>query len=106
MSKKSKKKLKKKDRSSAPKLSAHSRKAGKSAKKAGRLPRRSPEDIAKVLAQVVVLVKSEKQGLRAEEIRAKLGVQRKEMPRVLKEGIARKQLKAKGQKRSTTYSAP
>jgi DNA invertase Pin-like site-specific DNA recombinase len=80
--------------------------SSKSAKKAGRLPRRSPEDIAKVLAQVVALVKSEKQGLRAEEIRAKLGVQRKEMPRVLKEGIARKQLKAKGQKRSTTYSAP
>jgi hypothetical protein len=29
----------------------------------------------------------------------------KEMPRVLKEGLAKKKLKAKGQKRATTYSA-
>jgi hypothetical protein len=29
----------------------------------------------------------------------------KEMPRVLKEGLAKKVLKSKGQKRSTTYTA-
>jgi len=30
---------------------------------------------------------------------------KKEMPRVLKEGLATKVLKSKGQRRSTTYSA-
>jgi hypothetical protein len=29
----------------------------------------------------------------------------KEMPRILKEGLAKKKLKSKGQKRATTYSA-
>jgi hypothetical protein len=71
----------------------------------GRLPRRSPADIAKALGQVVALVKSKKDGLRAEQIRAALHMEPKEMPRVLKEGLAKKVLKSKGQKRSTTYSA-
>jgi hypothetical protein len=31
-------------------------------------------------------------------------VQRKEMPWVLKEGLAKKKLKARGQKRATVYS--
>jgi hypothetical protein len=31
-------------------------------------------------------------------------MQPKEMPRVLKEGLVKKALKSKGQKRSTTYS--
>jgi hypothetical protein len=71
----------------------------------GRLHRRSPAEIAKALAQVVTLVKSSKGGLRAEQIRKKLGMEPKEMPRVLKEGLGKKVLKSKGQKRSTTYSA-
>ena len=71
----------------------------------GRLARRSPEDIAKALDQVLALVKKNKNGLRAEEIRANLGMASKEMPRVLKEGLAKKKLKAKGQKRATTYTA-
>ena len=70
----------------------------------GRLARRSPEDIAKALDQVLALVKKNKNGLRAEEIRANLGMASKEMPRVLKEGLAKKKLKAKGQKRATTYT--
>ncbi len=69
----------------------------------GRLARRSPEQIAKALDQVVALVKGKKAGLRAEQIRAALKMQSKEMPRVLKEGLAKKKLKAKGQKRATTY---
>ena len=36
---------------------------------------------------------------------AKLGMQANEMPRVLKEGLTRKVLKSKGQKRSTMYTA-
>jgi hypothetical protein len=73
--------------------------------KSGRLPRRSAEDIAKTAGQVVSLVKKHKEGLRAEQIRSELGLQPKEMPRILKEGLAKKVLKSKGQKRATTYFA-
>jgi hypothetical protein len=71
----------------------------------GRLARRSPADIAKALAQVVALVKTKKAGLRSEEIRKALKLDVREVPRVLKEGLAKKKLKSKGQKRATTYSA-
>jgi hypothetical protein len=73
--------------------------------KPGRLPRRSAEDIAAALASIVALVKKNRDGLRAEEIRANLGLEAKELPRVLKEGIATKKLRTKGQKRATTYFA-
>ena len=69
----------------------------------GRLPRRSPEEIAKTLEQVVAAVKKAPEGLRAEQIRQVLGLQAKEMPRILKEGLAKKLFKSKGQKRATTY---
>ena len=74
-------------------------------RKSGRLPRRSAEGIAKALDQVIALVKKHKDGLRAEQIREQLKMQSKEMPRVLKEGLAKRKLKAKGQKRATTYTA-
>ncbi len=73
--------------------------------KPGRLPRRSPEDIARVLDLVTKLVKSHPKGMRAEEIRKKLGLDVREMPRILKDGVAKKKLKSKGQKRATTYFA-
>lgn len=79
--------------------------ARKSSASAGRLQRRSPEDIAAALGQVVALVKKHKEGLRAEQIRSELGLQAKEMPRILKEGLETKALKSKGQKRATTYFA-
>jgi hypothetical protein len=71
----------------------------------GRLRRRSAEDIAKALDQVVALVKKHSDGLRAEQIRDQLRLQPKEMPRILKEGLSKKVLKTKGQKRATTYFA-
>lgn len=71
----------------------------------GRLPRRSDEDIAAALDKVVALVKKNKNGLRAEQIRGELKMQAKEMPRILKEGLSTKKLKAKGRKRATTYTA-
>jgi hypothetical protein len=71
----------------------------------GRLPRRSAEDIAEILDSVVGLVKKHGDGLRAEQIRSELGMQAKELPRVLKEGLASKKLRSKGQKRATTYYA-
>jgi hypothetical protein len=75
-------------------------------KPTGRLPRRSQEEIAKRLDQVVGLVKASKTGLRAEEIRAALKLDKREMPRVLGHGLQKKRLKSKGQKRGTVYSAP
>jgi hypothetical protein len=71
----------------------------------GRLKRRSAADIATALNQVVTLVKAHKDGLRAEQIRERLGVQAKEMPRILSDGLAKRKLKKKGQKRATTYFA-
>ena len=75
------------------------------ATRSGRLPRRSVEEIAAALEEIVALVSKHNDGLRAEEIRVKLGMQAKEIPRVLKEGLATKKLKSKGQKRATTYTA-
>jgi hypothetical protein len=77
----------------------------KGARSKGRLPRRSPEDIAKALDNVLAVLKGRAEGLRAEEIRGLTGLQVKEMPRVLKAGLASKKLRAKGQKRATTYFA-
>jgi hypothetical protein len=71
----------------------------------GRLVRRSQADIEKTLAQVVALVRKSKGGLRSEQIRATLKLDRRELPRVLYEGLSKKKLKSKGQKRATTYSA-
>jgi hypothetical protein len=75
------------------------------AARSGRLPRRSAEDIAKTLEVVVSLLGSRKNGLRAEQIRTELNMQAKELPRILKEGLGRKKIRAVGQKRATTYFA-
>ena len=77
----------------------------KATTKGGRLARRSPADIAKTLAQIVSLLKTKKGGLRSEEIRKALKLDVREVPRVLKEGLAKKALKSKGQKRATVYTA-
>jgi hypothetical protein len=73
--------------------------------KRGRLPRRSAEDIKATLDKVHGLLKASKGGLRAEQIRAALRLDVREMPRVLKEGLATRKLSSKGQKRATTYFA-
>jgi hypothetical protein len=86
-------------RSSAPKASRRGASGSN-----GRLRRRSKAEIERALGKIVALLKASKRGLRAEEIRVHLKMQSKEMPRVLKEGLAKKALKSKGQRRSTTYS--
>jgi hypothetical protein len=75
------------------------------ARPSGRLARRSPEEIEQTVDRVVALLKDHREGLRAEQIRAQLGMLPKEMPRVLKEGLSAKKIKSKGQKRATTYTA-
>ena len=74
-------------------------------RKGGRLARRSPEDVAKTLASIVSLLKGKKAGLRSEQIRAALKLDKREIPRVLKMGLAKKAIRAKGKKRATTYFA-
>ncbi|MDP9033605.1 MAG: hypothetical protein M3O50_02270 [Myxococcota bacterium] len=76
-----------------------------SPRSAGRLHRRSTEEIAAALDQIVALLSTQKSGLRAEEIRVSLGMQAKELPRILKQGLAANQLRSTGQKRATTYFA-
>ena len=79
---------------------------GRATSKPGRLPRRSQEQIAATLAKVVAAVKATRgKGLRAEEVRKVLGLDVREVPRVLKEGLKTKKLKAKGRKRATVYTA-
>jgi hypothetical protein len=73
--------------------------------KSGRLPRRSADEIKATLDKVQGLLKASKGGLRAEQIRAALKLDVREMPRVLKEGLATKKLSSKGRKRATTYFA-
>jgi hypothetical protein len=68
----------------------------------GRLARRSHEEIAKTLGLIVAAVKAKP--MRAEQIRQVLKLDKRELPRVLAEGLKTKKLKSKGQKRATTYS--
>jgi hypothetical protein len=77
----------------------------KPSRASGRLPRRSAGEIQAALDKIVALLKKQKDGLRAEEIRSSLGMLSKEMPRILKEGLSAKKLTSKGQKRATTYFA-
>lgn len=91
-------------KASAPRATPAKPAAAKPAKtKGGRLARRTPEDVAKTLAAVVSLLKTKKDGLRSEQIRASLKLDKREMPRVLGDGLAKKVLKSKGQKRATSY---
>ena len=78
-------------------------KTGKS--KSGRLARRSLEEIQAVVADVVKLVSKHPDGLRSETIRTELDLDVREVPRVLKEGVAMGVLKSHGQKRATVYFA-
>jgi hypothetical protein len=87
--------------STAPRESAPAGKKGKG----GRVARRSPAEIAKTLGAIVTLLKGKKAGLRSEEIRKLLKLDVREVPRVLKEELAKKAIKSKGQKRATVYTA-
>ena len=69
----------------------------------GRLPRRSPEDLAKGVEKVASLLRKKPEGLNAETIKAELGIDKRELPAIFKAGLASKVLKSKGQKRATRY---
>jgi hypothetical protein len=73
------------------------------ARRNGRLRRRSLGDIDVLAQRIQTLLGSNKNGLRAEEIRLKLGIDRREIPRALAEGTRKGLFSKKGQKRATTY---
>jgi hypothetical protein len=70
-----------------------------------RLARRSEEDIAGLVERIVALLARKPNGLRAEQIRAALHLEAKELPRPLADGLAAKRILKEGQKRATTYFA-
>jgi hypothetical protein len=71
----------------------------------GRLARRSVGDIQSTLESVVSLLQSYPDGLRSEQIRGALGIDKRELPRVMMEGLTGGHLSKTGQKRSTQYFA-
>lgn len=71
----------------------------------GRLPRRSPEAIAKVIDSIVSELKKAKGGLRSEELQKALGLDKKEIARPIAEALSSKAIRKTGQKRATTYFA-
>jgi hypothetical protein len=70
----------------------------------GRLARRTADDISGALTRVQGILRAASGPMRAEDIRAKLDLPSKAMPRILKTGLANGMLKSTGQKRATTYS--
>lgn len=91
-------------RETAAPASTVTARAGRS-KSNGRLARRSSEDISNMLSRIVTLLRVSPNGLRAEQIRARLGVTAKELPRPLAEGLTASSVRKTGQKRATTYFA-
>lgn len=73
--------------------------------KGGRLARRSAEELATVTDAIVSLLEKHPDGLRAEQIRAALGLDAKELPKPLADALASRRITKKGQKRATTYFA-
>jgi uncharacterized Zn finger protein len=66
---------------------------------------RSAADVADMVDRIVELLKGSKTGLRAEQIRAALGVQARDLPRPIAAALDSRRVRKKGQKRATTYLA-
>ena len=71
----------------------------------GRRIRRTAADIASAVDSIETLLMRHPTGLRAEQIRKELGLEAKELPRPLAEGVSQKRFSKEGQKRATTYFA-
>jgi len=84
---------------------ASSSAGGAPRRRSGRLHRRSQGELDAVVGKIVALLKGNKKGLRAEEIRTKLHLDRREIPRPLAEALKKKLVSKKGKKRATTYFA-
>ncbi len=71
----------------------------------GRLGRHSAGDIDQTLSRILDLLGNHPEGLRAEQIKASLGLDKREMPRPIASGLASGALSKSGQKRATVYFA-
>jgi hypothetical protein len=69
----------------------------------GRLPRRSPADLEKVVGLVVGALGKAKEGLRSEQLQAALSLSKKEIAGPLALALSEKKIVKRGQKRATTY---
>jgi hypothetical protein len=69
----------------------------------GKRHRRSSADLTSVVEKIISTVKSHKNGINAEGIRAALKLPRKELPRPIQLALATKKIKKKGERRATTY---
>ena len=69
----------------------------------GRLPRRSPADLEKVVGLVVGALGKAKEGLRSEQLQETLKLSKKEIVGPLTLALSEKKIVKKGQKRATTY---
>ncbi|HVH42299.1 MAG TPA: hypothetical protein VM925_08140 [Labilithrix sp.] len=78
---------------------------GRKRGRGGRLGRRSTTEIGRMVDNIVTLLQKSPEGLRAEQIREALGVQAKELPRPLADGLTEGRISKTGQKRATTYFA-
>jgi uncharacterized Zn finger protein len=72
---------------------------------AGSLEGRSSADVGELVDRMVELLRGSKTGLRAEQIRAGLGVGAQDLPRPIAAALKGKRVKKQGQKRATTYFA-
>lgn len=77
-------------------------KVAKPAPSVGRV-RRSPEELEKTVADILMLLARNEAGMRAEQLRAELGLDKKSMPGPLKMALASGKIRSEGQKRLTTY---
>jgi hypothetical protein len=96
-------------KAAAPKAAKAPKAAASKAPKAkktstGRLARRSVDDIQGTLSQIVAFVQANP-GVRSEHITASLGLDKKELPRPIAEGLRTGALSKQGQKRATQYFA-
>ncbi len=92
-------------RESAPNGEEHAAAPAKRARRAGRLARRSPEQIAVVVDSVVEALRKNKVGMRSEQLQKLLKLDKKEISGPLLEALATKKITKKGQRRATTYFA-
>ena len=88
---------------SAPKDQPMSGPAPRKTGKRGRLARRSDEDIQAMVEQIVACVAKHPDGIRSEDIRAALKIDKKELPKPITAALASGQLRKEGEKRATVY---
>jgi hypothetical protein len=84
---------------------ANGRMAAGAKESTGTRVRRSTEDMEAVADRIVSLLRGHKEGMRTEQIRAELGLKRKDIARPIALALQAKRITKKGQKRATTYFA-